>query len=101
MTRSTRPTRWTASPSPTIASAVISDSVASYQHAVRIYRDLGDRYNEAETLVSLGDTHLTAGDPGGAGRDWQHAMMIFEELCHPAAGQVRAKLSNLASTAGV
>jgi DNA-binding SARP family transcriptional activator len=67
-------------------------AIACYQNAIDIYRDLADRYNEADTLANLGDTHLGAGHPDAARRAWRHAMDILQQLGHPDADQLRAKL---------
>ena len=31
-------------------------AIVCYEHAIDLYRDFGDRYNEADTLAHLGDT---------------------------------------------
>ncbi len=58
-------------------------------------RYLGDRYQEADTLGKLGDTHLATGDTTTARAAWQQALAILGELNHPEAEQVRAKLATL------
>jgi tetratricopeptide (TPR) repeat protein len=69
-----------------------AQSATSYRHAVDLYRDLGDRYFEADSLTGLGDTHHAAGDTDAARAVWQQALDIFDQLDHPDASQVRAKL---------
>jgi Tfp pilus assembly protein PilF len=59
-------------------------------------RRLGDRYQEADTLGNLGDTHLATGDSHAARDAWQRALAILDELDHPEAEQVRDKLAALA-----
>jgi DNA-binding SARP family transcriptional activator/tetratricopeptide (TPR) repeat protein len=63
-----------------------------YQQAVNLYGELDDRYSEADTLVSLGDAHQAFGDPEFARMAWRRALAILEQLGHPRAGQVRAKM---------
>ncbi|MGN9907517.1 BTAD domain-containing putative transcriptional regulator [Phytohabitans sp. LJ34] len=70
----------------------LQHAVACYDEAVRLYRDLGDRYREAETLARLGDTHHAADDARAARSAWQRALEILDELGHPDADQVRARL---------
>jgi DNA-binding SARP family transcriptional activator len=70
----------------------LADATACYQHALGLFRELGDRYSEAEILTHLGDTHHAAGDRPGARDAWQQALDILDDLHHPDAGQVRAKL---------
>lgn len=67
-------------------------AVACFQRSVDLCRDVSDSYNEADTLVSLGDTHLAAGDPDAAHGAWHRALDIFEQLSHPDAELVRARL---------
>lgn len=66
-----------------------------YQRAIDIYHDIGNRHPEAETLVSLGETHLRAGDAGSARRAWLRAVEILDELGHASAAGVRARLADL------
>jgi hypothetical protein len=66
-----------------------------YQQALTLFRDLGDRYDEAATLTNLGDTHHAAGNPDAARDAWQHALTILDDLDHPDADQVRTKLAAL------
>jgi tetratricopeptide (TPR) repeat protein len=66
-------------------------AIACYEQALDLTRD-GDRFNEADTLNSLGDVHLSAGDPAAARQAWTQAQRIFEEIDHPDRDQVRAKL---------
>jgi tetratricopeptide (TPR) repeat protein len=70
-------------------------AITCYQRALGLYRDLGDRYNEATILTHLGDTHHAAGNPTAARDAWQQALTILDELDHPDAEQVRAKLATL------
>jgi hypothetical protein len=67
-------------------------AITCYQHALDLFRDLGDRYNEANTLAHLGDTHHTTGNSEAARDAWQHALTILDKLHHPDADTVRAKL---------
>jgi DNA-binding SARP family transcriptional activator/tetratricopeptide (TPR) repeat protein len=68
-----------------------------YQHAIDLARDLGDLYYEADTLTNLGDAHQTAGNHDAARKAWQQAMDIVDQLNHPDADRIRAKLSTLRS----
>ncbi|MBV8455596.1 MAG: tetratricopeptide repeat protein, partial [Acetobacteraceae bacterium] len=68
------------------------EAIACYQQAVNMCGELGDRYHEADSLVSLGDAHHAFGDPELARIAWQRALTILEQLDHPRAGLVRAKI---------
>ncbi|GAA0906040.1 AfsR/SARP family transcriptional regulator [Virgisporangium aurantiacum] len=67
-------------------------AITCYQHALDLFRSVGDRYEEATTLAHLGDTHYTTSDPEAARDAWQRALAVLDELDHPDADQVRAKL---------
>jgi tetratricopeptide (TPR) repeat protein/transcriptional regulator with XRE-family HTH domain len=68
------------------------EAAACYQRALAIGRELGDRFKEADTLTHLGDTRHAAGDLTQAREAWQQALAMFEDMQHPDAAQVRAKL---------
>jgi DNA-binding SARP family transcriptional activator/Tfp pilus assembly protein PilF len=68
-----------------------------YQRALTLFRDLGDRYLEADTLVHLGDSHHASGHPGAARDAWQLARTILDDLHHPDADRVHARLTGLAA----
>jgi DNA-binding SARP family transcriptional activator/tetratricopeptide (TPR) repeat protein len=72
----------------------LADAVGCYQHALSLFREVGDRSGEAEILAHLGDTRLAAGDRPGAQDAWRHALAILDDLHHPDAGQVRARLAD-------
>ena len=68
------------------------EATTCYQQAIDLYGELGDRYSEADTLVSLGDAHQAFGDSASARISWQRALTILEQLDHPRALGVRAKI---------
>ena len=68
------------------------EAITCYRHAVDEYREIGDRFNEAETLTHLGDTQHATGDHHAARRAWQQARIILDELGHPDADRLHAKL---------
>jgi DNA-binding SARP family transcriptional activator len=74
-------------------------AVACYQDAIDRQREFGDHRGEADTLAHLGDSQLAAGNADAARTSWQRALTILDELDHPDADEVRAKLDELA-TAG-
>jgi tetratricopeptide (TPR) repeat protein len=71
----------------------LAEAAACYQRALSLLR-AGDRLQEAVVLTHLGDTRQAAGELAQAREAWQQALAIFEDLQHPDAGQVRAKLSS-------
>jgi predicted negative regulator of RcsB-dependent stress response len=60
-----------------------------------MFQEIGDRYYESTGLTHLGDAHLSLGDPEAAREAWQRSMAILDDLDHPEAKQVRAKLRDL------
>jgi DNA-binding SARP family transcriptional activator len=72
----------------------LTEAAACYQRALSLYRDSGDRFNEADTLTHLGDTRHAAGQLAPAREAWQQALAILEDLQHPDADQVHAKLAS-------
>jgi tetratricopeptide (TPR) repeat protein/transcriptional regulator with XRE-family HTH domain len=71
-----------------------AEAAACYQRALSLYRESGDRFGEADTLTHLGDTRQAVGELAQAREAWQQALAIFEDMQHPDAGQVRAKLAS-------
>jgi tetratricopeptide (TPR) repeat protein/DNA-binding XRE family transcriptional regulator len=65
-----------------------------YQRALRISDETSDRHLEATTLIHLGGTRRALGELPQAHQVWRHALAILEDLQHPDADQVRAKLDN-------
>jgi predicted negative regulator of RcsB-dependent stress response len=62
--------------------------------ALEIYRRLGERVWTAEAHMHLGDIHAAAGEPDRARREWDRSLELYRELDHPAAEQVRSRLSS-------
>jgi len=70
-------------------------ALACYTQALALAADIGNRYYEAEVHSHLGDTHRALGDTAAAREAYRRALTIFEDLDHPDAGSVRAKLNEL------
>ena len=73
----------------------LPQAIAAYQTSIDRFRVIGDRFYEAGTLVRLGDVQFAAGDADAAERTWREALGILEELQHPDAAKVTAKLDGL------
>ena len=58
-------------------------------------RQLADPYYETITLTHLGDSHHAAGDQRAAADAWRLALALLDELSHPDARDVRARLARL------
>jgi tetratricopeptide (TPR) repeat protein len=72
----------------------LAEAAACYRRALSLYQEAGDRFLEADTLTHIGDTCQAAGELPQAREAWQQALAILEDLQHPDAGQVRAKLAS-------
>jgi tetratricopeptide (TPR) repeat protein/transcriptional regulator with XRE-family HTH domain len=70
------------------------EAAACYLRALGIFRESGNRYLEATILTHLGDTRHAMGQLPQASEAWQLALAILDELDHPDAGTVRAKLAD-------
>ena len=68
------------------------EATTCYEQAVNLYDELGDRYGEADALVGLGDAHQAFRDSDSARIAWQRALTILEQLDHPRADSVRARM---------
>jgi tetratricopeptide (TPR) repeat protein/DNA-binding XRE family transcriptional regulator len=69
-----------------------SQAIDYHLQALELGRQLGDHYTEAETLTRLGDAYQAAAEPDAAQDAWRQAVAILDDLHHPDAAQVRAKL---------
>jgi tetratricopeptide (TPR) repeat protein len=69
-----------------------TEAARCYQQAITIFRRQHRRFHEAETLTNLGDAWHAAGQQRHARHAWQQALGIFDDICHPNAKQVRARL---------
>ena len=71
------------------------EAIASFDEALALRRELGDRWGEATTLAHLGDAHCATGDLLAAQDTWRYSVEILDQLGHPDADQIRAKLRDL------
>jgi DNA-binding SARP family transcriptional activator len=67
-------------------------ALSCYQRGIDLYRQTGDQYGEANTLTNLGDTHRATGADRAAQEAWTRALTILDQLHHPRAAEIRAKL---------
>ena len=77
---------------PTSSSASHAEATACYQQAIELHREVGSRWAAAETLGHLGDACHAAGEPAEARAAWEEALAILDDLRHPDADRIRAKL---------
>jgi DNA-binding SARP family transcriptional activator len=75
----------------------LTQATACFQNAISLFQELGDRFSEAETLTHLGDTNAAASNPRQATHAWQQALTILNDLHHPYATHIHAKLTTAAT----
>jgi len=68
------------------------EALDAFGHALRLYEALHDRYLEADTLIHIGDSEQAAGHEEPAVEAWRRALDILDDLGHPDADAVRAKV---------
>ena len=73
----------------------LAQAAAHFELALGLCRDYADRYSEAEILSHVGDARHAAGELPQARQAWQQALAIYDDLRHPGADQVRAKLASM------
>ena len=69
-------------------------AAACYHNALKLFRKLGARHPQADTLTRLGDTYRDTGDFLTAHHSWWQALTILDELHHPDADVLRARLAS-------
>jgi tetratricopeptide (TPR) repeat protein len=67
-------------------------AIVEYERALGRFRELGFRPAEAEVLLHLGDVHLAIGAGDSARSAWEAALVIYEDLDHPAVKEARLRL---------
>lgn len=72
-----------------------TEAIDCYRHAPELLSELSHIYHQATVLSYLGDAHHDAGEPGAARETWIRALAILDDLHHPDADQVRAKLQDI------
>jgi pentatricopeptide repeat protein len=67
-------------------------AIDCYRKAAALLHQCGERVRAASALDRLGDAHLAAGDRAAASGVWRRALRVFDDLGHPKAETLRAKL---------
>jgi len=68
-------------------------AVTAYERSAQRFAELGDRFDEAEALRQLGNVHQADGDLPLAREVWRRSLSILDDLQHPNADLVRARLA--------
>ncbi|MFK3980536.1 BTAD domain-containing putative transcriptional regulator [Micromonospora sp. NPDC050397] len=69
-------------------------AVACYQRSLVLYQSVNDQYGKSDTLRSLGETWLDLGDREAAHGAWRAALDILQEMGHPDAAPLRARIAD-------
>lgn len=74
-----------------------AEAARCYQQALEVPVDFGPRrhWYRALVLTHLGDSRREAGDAAAAHEAWQSALRILDDLNHPHAASLRARLESL------
>jgi hypothetical protein len=70
----------------------MAQSFADYR-SISLWRELGADYDEAVTLIRLGDAQEADGDTAAAVTTWRQALEILVRLDHQDAAPLRARLA--------
>ncbi|ACU73899.1 transcriptional regulator, SARP family [Catenulispora acidiphila DSM 44928] len=70
-------------------------AVACYEAAEAVFIEVGERFLLAETLMRLGDVHLTDHAEAAAREVWTRSLAILSDIGHPTAEQVEERLRSL------
>jgi DNA-binding SARP family transcriptional activator len=70
-----------------------AQAAVHFEVALGLCRDHGHRYHEGEILLHVGDARHAAGELSQARQAWQQALAIYDDIDHPDAGNIRAKLA--------
>jgi tetratricopeptide (TPR) repeat protein/transcriptional regulator with XRE-family HTH domain len=73
------------------------EAVPCFLRAITLDREMGNRYDLAMVLAHLGETYLSVGDVRGAREAWDESLLILRTLHHPAASEIRGRLTALAA----
>jgi DNA-binding SARP family transcriptional activator len=69
-----------------------AEAADCYRRAIDLFDQLGHRHQKAETLVYLGEAYHTNRNLAAARQAWIQALAILDDLHHPDAEPLRAKL---------
>jgi tetratricopeptide (TPR) repeat protein len=71
------------------------EAIDHHYQALSLFRELGDRWGQAETLRDLGDALIGLGRHQQACEAWQETLELCKALQIPEPGDVRARLAEL------
>ncbi|MFL6110725.1 MAG: AfsR/SARP family transcriptional regulator [Catenulispora sp.] len=69
-----------------------AQALTYYRQAVDLFRKAGDGYSQAGTFTRIGDMQHANGNTQAAHEEWRQALTLLDDLQHPDAELLRAKL---------
>jgi|GEM_PF-4150091 len=70
------------------------EAITAHQKAGDIFREVGDHYGHAQTLVNLGRVHAELDDPDRARRAWADAIGLYSAVgADDEAARVRQQIA--------
>ena len=72
-----------------------AEAISYFRRSAWLYEELGNRFKQAEPLAHLGDALHAHGSREGARNAWCDALTILNDLGHPDARLIRARLRKL------
>jgi tetratricopeptide (TPR) repeat protein len=72
-----------------------AEAIGYFRRSARLYGELGNRFKQAEPLAHLGDALHAHGSPHDARNAWLDALALLDDLGHPDARLIRARLRKL------
>ncbi|MFF4621995.1 AfsR/SARP family transcriptional regulator [Nonomuraea jabiensis] len=70
-----------------------AEAAELYRRSIGLFQEVGDRWHEADTTVHLGEMYDAAGDRATALDTFRRALELLEQLNHPDADRLRARLA--------
>ncbi|HEV2376606.1 MAG TPA: BTAD domain-containing putative transcriptional regulator [Streptosporangiaceae bacterium] len=77
-----------------------AEAIICYEKAIEAFGGVADLHMRAESLTHLGDAHQAGGDTSAARHAWRQALAILDDLHHPDAERVRARLAGVPAENG-
>ncbi|MEV6037422.1 BTAD domain-containing putative transcriptional regulator [Nonomuraea sp. NPDC052116] len=71
-----------------------AEAAELYRRSIGLFQEVGDRWHEADTTVHLGEMYDAAGDRAAALDTFRRALELLEQLNHPDADRLRARLAS-------
>lgn len=75
-----------------VAMGDFEQALACLDQSLRVRREVGDQWGEADSLTRRGDILHETGDTGLGEKAWLAALALYEELSDPRAADIRSRL---------